>query len=426
MKKIMIKGFFFGISLFLVSSNLSFSQTPDSTLLLDELIQKVLEQNPELMASNKDWDASKTKISQVKALPDPTLGLNIMNLPVNSFALDQEPMTGKQVSLMQPFPFPGKLSLKGDIAKSESEIALHRYRELKNQLIKNTSQAYFDLYYIDQALATVANNQELLKEFVEIAETRYGVGKGTQPDVLRAQVALSKMIDQELKLLQQREAVQARINTLLNDPADSPLGKAVAMEPEPWTGKLQTLIQRADSSSPVLAAWKTAVKQSGQKVDLALKDRYPDFSVGVAYTQRNELQNGMQGYDFVSAMFNVKIPLFLNKKQNKKVQETQIRQSSIEYRYQNVANSIEQKLQQSLTDLEKNQRLLELYRTGIIPQAEESLESSIAGYQNDKVDFLSLLDSELTLFQFRLDYHRFLADYHKAIADIEALTGTEF
>ena len=125
-------------------------------------------------------------------------------------------------------------------------------------------------------------------------------------------------------------------------------------------------------------------------------------------------------------MFNVKIPLFLNKKQNKKVQETQIRQSSIEYRYQNVANSIEQKLQQSLTDLEKNQRLLELYRTGIIPQAEESLESSIAGYQNDKVDFLSLLDSELTLFQFRLDYHRFLADYHKAIADIEALTGTEF
>ena len=412
--------------LWLLVSATGMAQTTNSTLVLDSLVQTVLTQNPDLKSSFQGWEASKTRISQQEALPDPTLGLNIMNLPVNSFALDQEPMTGKQVSLMQPFPFPGKLSLKGDIAKSESEIALHRYRELKNQLIKNTSQAYYDLYYIDQALATVANNQELLKEFVEIAETRYGVGKGTQPDVLRAQVALSKMIDQELKLLQQREAVQARINTLLNDPADSPLGKAVVMEPEPWTGKLQTLIQRADSSSPVLAAWKTAVKQSGQKVDLALKDRYPDFSVGVAYTQRNELQNGMQGYDFVSAMFNVKIPLFINKKQNKKVQETQIQQSSIEYRYQNIANSIEQKLQQSLTDLEKNQRLLELYRTGIIPQAEESLESSIAGYQNDKVDFLSLLDSELTLFQFRLDYHRLLADYYKAIAELEALTGTEF
>lgn len=412
--------------LWLLVSATGMAQTTNSILVLDSLVQTVLTQNPDLKSSFQGWEASKARISQQEALPDPTLGLNIMNLPVNSFALDQEPMTGKQISIMQPFPFPGKLILKGDIARSESEIALQRYRELKNQLIKNTSQAYYDLYYIDQALATVANNQELLKEFVEIAETRYGVGKGTQPDVLRAQVALSKMIDQELKLLQQREAVQARINTLLNDPADTPLGKAVVMEPEPWTAKLQTLVQRADSSSPVLAAWKTAVKQSGQKVDLALKDRYPDFSVGVAYTQRNELQNGMPGYDFVSAMFNVKIPLFINKKQNKKVQETQIQQSSIEYRYQNIANSIEQKLQQSLTDLEKNQRLIELYDTGIIPQAEESLESSIAGYQNDKVDFLSLLDSELTLFQFRLDYHRFLADYYKAIAELEALTGTEF
>lgn len=426
MKKILIKGFFFGISMFLASSTLSFSQTPDTTMLLVELVQKVLTQNPELQSSFQEWEASKTRISQQEALPDPTLGLNIMNLPVNSFTLDQEPMSGKQISLMQPLPFPGKLSIKGDIARSDSEISLQRYRELKNQLIKKTKQAYYDLYYVDQALATVASNQELLNEFVKIAETRYGVGKGTQPDVLRAQVALSKMIDSELKLRQQREAVQAQINTLINESADTPLGKAVAAELESWTPKLHTLIQRADSTSPLLAAWKTALKQSEQKSDLALKDRYPDFSVGVAYTQRNELKNGMPGYDFVSAMFNVKIPLYFNKKQDKRVQETRIQQYSMEYRYQNIANSIEQKLQQSLTDLEKNQRLIELYNTGIIPQAEESLESSIAGYQNDKVDFLSLLDSELTLFQFRLDYHRFLADYHKSIAEIEALIGTEF
>jgi outer membrane protein TolC len=124
-------------------------------------------------------------------------------------------------------------------------------------------------------------------------------------------------------------------------------------------------------------------------------------------------------------MFNVKIPLFYNKKQDKKVQETRIKQSSVEYRYRNVANSVEQMLQQSLTNLEKHQRLVDLYKTGIIPQAEESLESSMAGYQNDKVDFLSLLDSELTLFEFRLDYHRFVADYHKAVAELEALTGTD-
>lgn len=401
------------------------AQNQESVLMLDELIQKVLTENPELQSSYESWEASKTRISQQEALPDPTLGLNMMNLPVNSFALDQEPMTGKQITLMQMFPFPGKLNLKGKIAQSDSDISLQQYQELQNQLVKKTKQSYFDLFYVDQAIATVENNQDLLSEFVEIAETRYSVGNGLQQDVMRAQVALSKMIDKELKLRQQRESLQARINALINEPADAPLGRPVDPGINNLTTDLNSLVELADTSSPLLEAWRTVVQRSDQKVDLALKDRYPDFSIGMAYTQRDELQNGMKGYDFVSGMFNVRIPLYFNKKQDKKVQEMQITRTSMEYRYQDVENSIEQMLQQSLTDLEKNRRLIDLYETGILPQAEESLESSLAGYQTDKVDFLSLLDSELTLFNLRLDYYRIVADYHKSVADLEALTGSE-
>lgn len=401
------------------------AQNQESVLMLDELIQKVLTENPELQSSYESWEASKTRISQQEALPDPTLGLNMMNLPVNSFALDQEPMTGKQITLMQMFPFPGKLNLKGKIAQSDSDISLQQYQELQNQLVKKTKQSYFDLFYVDQAIATVENNQDLLSEFVEIAETRYSVGNGLQQDVMRAQVALSKMIDKELKLRQQRESLQARINALINEPADAPLGRPVDPGINNLTTDLNSLVELADTSSPLLEAWRTVVQRSDQKVDLALKGRYPDFSIGLAYTQRDELQNGMKGYDFVSGMFNVRIPLYFNKKQDKKVQEMQITRTSMEYRYQDVENSIEQMLQQSLTDLEKNRRLIDLYETGILPQAEESLESSLAGYQTDKVDFLSLLDSELTLFNLRLDYYRIVADYHKSVADLEALTGSE-
>jgi|AntRauTorckE6833_2_1112554.scaffolds.fasta_scaffold02886_5 outer membrane protein TolC len=415
-----------GATLFLLIPFTGAAQTPDSTLVLDDLIRQVRTQNPELQSSYEGWRASKTRIPQEKALPDPVLGLNLMNLPVNSFAFDQEPMTGKQISLMQLFPFPGKLDLKGKIAESESEITYLQYQELQNQLIKKTRQAYYDLFYIDQAIATVTGNQELLQEFVEIAETRYSVGGGLQQDVMRAQVALSKMIDRELKLFQNRESMQAQINALINEPADAPLGHPVVPEASRQTAKLDSLIAQAERSSPLLAAWDTVVKRSGQQVDLALRDRYPDFSAGVAYTQRDELQNGMKGYDVVSAMFNIKIPLYHGKKQSQKVQQQRINRSAMEYRYRNVKNSVARQLQQSLTNAEKNRRLVDLYETGIIPQAEESLESSLAGYQNGKVDFLSLLDSELTLFQFRLDYHRFVADYHKAIADLEALTGTQF
>jgi outer membrane protein TolC len=425
MEKVTFKSLAAGIVLFITFPLALQAQMADSTLVLGDLIQKVRTQNPELQSSYEGWRASKTRIPQEKALPDPVLGLNLMNLPVNSFAFDQQPMTGKQISLMQPFPFPGKLDLKGKIAESESEITHLQYQELQNQLIKKTRQAYYDLFYIDQAIATVTGNQALLQEFVEIAETRYSVGGGLQQDVMRAQVALSKMIDQELKLRQNRESMQAQINALINEPVDTPLGHPVVPEASQQTAKLDSLVARAERSSPLLAAWDTVVKRSGQQVDLALRDRYPDFSVGVAYTQRDELQNGMKGYDFVSAMFTIKIPLYNGKKQSQKVQQQRINRSAIEYGYQDVKNSVEQRLQQALSDARKNQRLIELYETGIIPQAEQSLESSLAGYQNDKVDFLSLLDSELSLFQFRLDYYRFLADYHKSIAALEALTGSE-
>lgn len=425
MKKITFPGLMTVFFLLAMLSHSIQAQPSDSILVLDELIQKVLTQNPELQSSFEGWKADETRISQEEALPDPMLGLNLMNLPVNSFAFDQEAMTGKQISLMQSFPFPGKLDLKGKIAQSQSEMTLQQHRELQNQLIKKTKQAYYDLYYVDQAINTVTRNQELLEEFVEIAETRYSVGNGLQQDVLRAQVALSKMIDKELKLQQERESIQARLNTLINEPADAPLGKATAPEIKTKDIQLDSLVQLANRENPLLAAWKTVVERSDQQVDLALRDRYPDFSVGLAYTQRNKLQNGMKGYDFVSAMFNIRIPLYHNKKQDQKVQQYRINRSSMEYRYQNIEQTLEQRLQQSLTNAQKNRRLIDLYETGIIPQAEESLESSLAGYQTGKVDFLSLLDSELTLFNLKLDYYRIVADYHKAVADLEALTGSE-
>lgn len=426
MRIYVICGFFVSVFMLFATPIAVSAQDPDSVLMVDRLIEKVLAQNLQLQSSYEEWRASQTRITQQEALPDPVLGLNIMNLPVNSFSLDQEPMTGKQITLMQMFPFPGKLDIKGEIAETDSEILLQKHRELQNQLVKQARQLYYDLYYVDRALATVADNRGLLHEFVEIAETRYSVGLGLQQDVMRAQVALSKMIDRELKLQQQRDALRARINTLIDESVDTPLGKPVASDREEWTAGLASLIEQADSTSPMLAAWKSVVLRSDQKVNLALKDRYPDFSVGVAYTQRDQLQNGMPGYDFVSAMFNIRIPLYHSRKQDQKVQESRINRTSAEHRYRNVKRTVEQMLLQSLSDLEKNYRLIDLYESGIIPQAEESLESSLAGYQNGKVDFLSLLDSELTLFQFRLDYHRIIADYHKSVAEIQALTGAAY
>jgi cobalt-zinc-cadmium efflux system outer membrane protein len=413
------------ILLLLLWPILIFAQQSDSIARLPDLIEEGINNNPDLLASYQNWQADLAKIPQAGALPDPQLSLNLLNLPVNTFDFNQEPMTGKQIALMQMFPFPGKQGLREDIAKSAADISRDKNLELKNQLIKNIKQTYYDIFFIDQSLETVQKNRGVLQDFIRIAQSKYSVGKGLQQDVLKAQVEFSKLEDKSITLTQKRQAATARLNALLNRPAGTPLGKTIVPEADSLNLDLSHLQTLADKNRPLLQAWSSMFQQSAKKVSLAKKEYLPDFKLGIAYTQRDKLENGMGGIDYLSGLFSVDIPLYFWRKQNKKVEETRYNQDMVQQSYRNVQNQVYADLDKSLSDVEKNYRLLELYKSGIIPQATQSLNAAIAGYQTNKVDFLTLLNNQLTLFNFELDYYRFLSDYRKGIADLEAATGVK-
>ncbi len=75
--------------------------------------------------------------------------------------------------------------------------------------------------------------------------------------------------------------------------------------------------------------------------------------------------------------------------------------------------------------LEKNRDLVELFKTGIIPQAEQTFQATLAAYQVDKVDFLSLLDALMKLHRYETNYYKALSDLQRNIADLEAETGLQ-
>lgn len=420
-------------SLFLVSIILGFiffqsngfSQATENVLLLEDLVKKAIEQNPQLQSFYSATLADSAKIPQSGALPDPILSLNILNLPTNSFTFDQEPMSGKQIALKQIFPFPGKLSLKEKISREDVTISKANYNEYRNLMIKDLKVEYYDLFFIDKAIEITGKNQRLLKEYAKIAETKYAVGKGLQQDVLKAQVELSKMIDKIIQLEQKREVKQARINTILNQSVNLPLGKPVEPEFIIFEKTLDTLQNLARSNRPLLLGWEAARKQSSLKVDLAKKDYWPDFSIFLAYTQRDELRNGNPGHDFLSGGISLNIPLYSGSKQSKKVAETRYSKSMIDERYRQVLNQVFFEIENKLTSAEKNVKLVELFKTGIIPQASQAVESALIGYQTDKVDFLTLINNQITLFNYQIDYYRVLSDYHKDIASIEFVTSTQ-
>ncbi len=406
----------------LICVGIGVGQETQNVLVLENLIEEGLENNPQVKAFFTKSRADEARVPQAGSLPDPMVSLNVLNLPVDNFVFDQEPMTGKQLAVKQTFPFPGKLSIKENIARKGANVSKANWQELRWQLIRNIKVTYYNLYFIDEAIETTEKNRKLLTEFVNIAEQKYAVGRGLQQDVLKAQVELSKMEDKLIDLRQKREEVESRMNALLNRPIDQPLGKTARLAYKPFSLNRVDLEQLVLNNKPLFKAWESRIDQSKEKISLAEKQYWPDFSVFAAYSQRDVLQSGIGGADFLSAGVTLNIPLYFWRKQRKRVEETTLLKQSVEERYQNVKLQTFSALDNAISEHLKLDERVDLYESGIIPQATQALQSAMIGYQTDKVDFLTLVNNQMTLFNLELEYARILSDYNKNVAELEYLT----
>lgn len=401
----------------------SFSQSRDSLLVLDELIQEMVQNNPELQSSWNKWQATQTRPSQSGALPDPVLGVGFMNLPIHSLALNEEMMSGRQLSLMQMFPFPGKLGTRKHIMLNEVEIAEQQFLQKKNELIKALKETYFELFYINKAMNTNHKNQAVLNQFLQIAETRYRVGKGLQQDVFKAQLELSELTDNLYELQQQQQLLAAEIDFLLNRRSQTPAPRTEELSFITFEMGLDELQRLAEKHNPFLHSWRITVQQSEQKISLARKEYLPDFSIELTYIQREVLWNGEGGTDLFSGMVGLTLPLYFWNKQARQVKETELDAQASHYMQESAQQMIYREVEKSHSTLQKNQKRWQLFKNIIIPQAEQTLQSALSAYQVDRVDFLTVIDNQMSLYAYELESHRILSDYYKNIAELEVLVG---
>ncbi|NOS81052.1 MAG: TolC family protein, partial [Nitrospira sp.] len=180
------------LSVILLSGTQSKAQGTDSALrdrlALPELIQEVLARNPELAATRKQWEAATNRIAQVRSLDDPILSLQLWNVPQPlNIARTENHIFG----LSQNLPFPGKLGLKGEVASRSADMTEQAVRAKERELVARLKQAYYDLFLSQKTIQIHHEQVELLRQFFEIANAKFRAGKGSQADVLKAQVELS-------------------------------------------------------------------------------------------------------------------------------------------------------------------------------------------------------------------------------------------
>lgn len=385
-----------------------------------------LAENPGIAEMQARYEALREVIPQQGSLPDPMVSFGAMNFPWDEFDRNQEPMTQLQVGVSQVFPFPGKLDIREDIAQFEATAASHSLSELQLKLSKDVSLSWWELFFLDRSLDTVKKNLSLLRQFVDIATSKYEVGDGLQQDVLLAQLELSKALDNEIRIKAMRDRGRINLNLLLgrapNMAIDLPGELREIAQP---VDDEALLYERAEQSRPVLAEREAVIDASGERLELAKKEYYPDFKVGVTYGSRDEDQLGQSRQDFLSIMLSVDVPLYAGTKQDRAVQQRTLELARSRYALTDMKNLVRSSIAEALIDYRRASEQVTLFEEGIVPQARQTVESMIAGYQVDKVDFLNLVRSEISLFNYELQYWRSYTEANQALARLQAAVGEE-
>jgi outer membrane protein TolC len=410
-----------------IFTGITIAEDKSEVLKIRWVIDEALRMNPGLQSAKLGWDASTERVLQEKALDDPVVGFTYFGEQV------QTRVGEKQAGVMatQKVPFLGKRSLKGEVARNEAKVSGGKYLALERKIVAKAKSAFYELFWVHKSINIDEENKELLHRFVKIAEVKYATGKATQQDVLKAQVELSKIVNELITLEQLKETAIARINTLLNRHPDSPLGIPEEIDITELTVSLKELYEKAKEINPELSILKYKIERDKAAYKLAKKQYYPDFTFGFNYTFINDLPSTVmsspigESRDSYTGTLSMNIPIFQKRKYDAGVREASARLKSSKKAYKNMENMTLFGVKDYHFKVQTAERLVSLYRDSIIPQAEQSLKAAEIGYQTGQVDFLNLIDSQRVLLDFNLAFYRAVADFGINIAGLERVVGIE-
>jgi outer membrane protein TolC len=397
-------------------------QIPDP-LPLSWCLDRANTANPSLEAIIAEVDAARAGIGAAGRLEDPRFGYEVVNLPTGDFDFHSTPMSGHQLSLQQKLPVPGLLSGQKATARASAKAAEAAYDDRRARLAASIEQAWSSLAFAQRALEITDRNLELLRQLREIAETKYQVGSGLQQDVLRAQVELTTLLGERLRreaLLKQSEAT---LVALLDLPGDRELPRTEDLDQESGIPDLENLLARIDAASPLLREQRARIEAAEERVRTTELEGYPDVDLRVGYRIReNSGSDPVNGQDFLSAGFTLRLPVDRGKWASKVAeQRSRLRKAKAEYRAS--LAMLGNEIRAAHSELVQANAEVELLVTGLLPQAHQSLESSRSGYRVARIDFLSLLDSEVRLFEAELRLVRARASRRASFAQLEASLG---
>ncbi|MDA3895887.1 MAG: TolC family protein [Desulfobacteraceae bacterium] len=344
---------------------------------LKHLIQEGLENNQSLKSIEAQVEALNELAPADGSLPDPRLGIGVLNMPTDTFDFDQEPMTQKQIFIAQKIPWAGKRALRSEDAQwsaKQKETMLDAQRLM---LSKDIANAWYELGFITKSQEINDRMIELVDRILNAAQSRYETGRGLQQNIFQAQVERSKLDTEQISLKTKHRIIENRINSLLNRTTYQPVVYINDIQDPDIKLSLPELESLAQAKNPELKIRKYDIQQSKTRIHLAEKDYWPDFDIMAAYGQRDESRSGQDRADFFSTTVSINLPVWKNSRQDRKLAAAKAMHQASVQSYENLLENISHRLDGLATEIINLQDNYYLYQRTLLPQTNDWARSAI-------------------------------------------------
>ncbi len=387
-------------------------------LSLDNALRIAREGNPGLQAARLRADASLQRVAPAGALPDPMLSFGLVNRPATNPANTDQPMTMNSVQLTQRFPWPGKLRYGAERARFLALAQSLDADETELRLEARVKEAYFQIAFIDLSLGIMGGTRDLLRNFRDVSSALFSVGTGLQQDVLQAQVTVARMTENITVAGQTRVALAARLNALLGRWPSNPIGATFLPAIDGELPTLEDLMRMATDARPALQAAQQRVEAAKAGYRAAARAVYPDITVTLGYANRPQF------VDFSTLRIGLRLPIFAGSRYAPLRREMSALRQAADAQVSDIYNQTFAQLAGLRAEAVRANNLADLYTTSVLPQARAAVESALSAYQVGRVDYMTLVTSEMTVNRYEIESVRLQADYLRAVAQIEALVGS--
>jgi len=389
----------------------------DEPLSLQVLINEALINNHDILAAETKWKAATYRIGQATSLPDPMVMIGYQNEGWDKYTYGA--MQGAQwmYSLSQTFPFPGKRGLKGEMAAQDAQSNEAIYQAQRQRTIAAVKQLYYDLFLAYKNLELIGAKTMLFSRIEDAALARYSSGMAGQQEVLMAQTEKYMLLEKETMQRQKLRSLEAMLTAEVGREGDVPLGKPSEPAPAAFSFSMEELQEMAGRRSPEILSRERMVDAAEARVGMATKEYFPDVTLAASVFKRSGPYEDMWS---VTATFN--IPLYFGTKQKAVAESLSL---STGARHELVAERVmvSSGVKDNYFMLKAAEKLMSLYKTGLIPKTEQDFELALSGYATGKVEAITVISRLKALLDFETLYWGQFVEREKAVARLEAIAG---